>query len=281
MIALAGRAATDLNTAATIEGAELGDLVGNNLFEDVDRTIISGLARQVAERTITPREVADVVCARQSSIWIDEYRSLSEAILAASELLTAISTLDTSMTSFDDGLARYRRDWFTLDQLYRHFIRAVRTTEHGGPLELLRAQVESFYTNQFLFPLGEATRDEKEEVLRLAIEGRKRVKDQIVRIDSTMAAVDFGYADREGEWHAVTTLEEDEYPGYYRPGGDVAAFDDSIHDRSITTDTGWRIVLGRGLDIFQYVRNDPFDLASSLQEFRQVRAFSVTYVREG
>lgn len=57
-------------------------------------------------------------------------------------------------------------------------------------------------------------------------------------------------------------------------------FDGGIHDRSILTDTGWRILLGRGLDIFQYVTGDAFDLASKLQEFRQVKAFGVTYVRE-
>jgi ATP-dependent Lon protease len=39
------------------------------------------------------------------------------------------------------------------------------------------------------------------------------------------------------------------------------ALDDTIHDRSIVTDTGWKIVLGRGLDIFQFVSGDAFDLA--------------------
>ncbi len=279
---------------------------------------------------------------------------------------------------------------------------------------------------KILYPHGEATAEEVEEVLRLAIEGRKRVKDQIVRIDTTMAAVDFGYTDRAGEWHAVTTLEEDEYPEYYWRDGGVAAasvgeevaepgvqrssaavgsplpgravdqppsevppaeasplyeghrefqenqrgvsfetllipylrgssritivdpyirvfhqarnlmelveaiardkdpadevtialttsestdgpekqqaqfefllkvqqaaavagikldvaLSDAIHDRSIKTDTGWRILLGRGLDIFQYVKNDPFDLASNLQEFRQVKGFTVSYARD-
>lgn len=57
-------------------------------------------------------------------------------------------------------------------------------------------------------------------------------------------------------------------------------FDGSLHDRSILTDTGWRILFGRGLDIFQHVTGDAFDLARKLQEFRQVKAFSVTYIRE-
>ncbi|MDZ5446076.1 BREX system Lon protease-like protein BrxL [Micromonospora sp. 4G57] len=271
---------------------------------------------------------------------------------------------------------------------------------------------------KILYPHGEATPEEIEEVLRFAIEGRKRVKDQILRIDSTMADVKFGYLDTGGVWHSVSTLEEDEYPAYYyrerregtettadggepTPGGSAptveaeaprqpepvtepplfeghrefqenqrgvsfdtliipylrgagqitivdpyirqfhqarnlmelieaiartkdaadevnvklltaeniesadklrkqleflvkikqgaaagginfdVAFDDTIHDRSIVTDAGWRILLGRGLDIFQYVTGDAFDLATKLQAFRQVKAFGITYIREG
>lgn len=266
---------------------------------------------------------------------------------------------------------------------------------------------------KIVYPHGEANPEEIEELLRFSIEGRKRVKDQILRIDSTMADVKFGYLDKAGGWHQVTTLEEQEYPAYYHrraaDGGDDSedldstqgskpfesdpspidpkpealfeghkefqenqrgvsfdllfgaylrgateititdpyirrfhqarnlmeliegiatskdpadevvvklitseegesedlarkqiellakvrqgaaaggvafdvTFDSSIHDRSIVTDTGWRILLGRGLDIFQYVTGDAFDLASRLQEYRQVRAFGITYVRSG
>ena len=55
----------------------------------------------------------------------------------------------------------------------------------------------------------------------------------------------------------------------------------NIKYRSIITATGWKIVLGRGLDIFQYVTGDAFDLATRLQEYRQVKAFGVTYLRTG
>lgn len=261
---------------------------------------------------------------------------------------------------------------------------------------------------KILYPHGEATKDEIEEILRFAIEGRKRVKDQILRIDTTMADVKFGYLDKAGQWHRVTTLEEDEYPAYYHPhqsedtatddtSADEATkpeistatalsepaplfeghrefqdnqrgvsyealllpylrgateitivdpyiraphqgrnlvdllallasakdpaeeisvtlitkedkpeyeqqqllmlkaiqdgaasvgikfsvrWDGSIHDRSIRTDTGWKILLGRGLDIFQKGSGSQFDIGARRQEFRQVVAFGVTYIRE-
>lgn len=66
-----------------------------------------------------------------------------------------------------------------------------------------------------MFPHDGATVQEIEEVLKFAIEGRKRVKDQLMRIDSTYQETKFYYEDKEGTKHWVTTLEEDEYPHYY------------------------------------------------------------------
>lgn len=54
---------------------------------------------------------------------------------------------------------------------------------------------------------------------------------------------------------------------------------DSLHARSITTDTGWKISLDRGLDIFQRYEISVFNLAASVQEERLTKAFEVTYIR--
>ncbi|TFB93138.1 MIT C-terminal domain-containing protein [Cryobacterium sp. HLT2-28] len=59
-----------------------------------------------------------------------------------------------------------------------------------------------------------------------------------------------------------------------------AACDDTIHDRSIVTDTGWKILLGRALDVFPFVTGDAFGLATEFQEYRQVKASGVTHIRE-
>ena len=274
---------------------------------------------------------------------------------------------------------------------------------------------------KILYPHGEATNAEVEDVLRTAIEGRKRVKDQLLRIDATYPAVRFAYQGADAQERLVRTLEEDEYPNQYhrrgatevstadlpqvgtdplalieaapamqgpasRPSNPVPmepvlkeqhlvfhenqrglsfdklfspylvgakriiitdpylrmfhqlrnlmelmetisklqgvedevgvhvvtvedefngerqteslqkiadactgvgihftwAYDTSgtKHDRDITTDTGWKIVLGRGLDVFQrFELNDAFSFANRLQQHRQCKEFSVTFVR--
>jgi ATP-dependent Lon protease len=259
---------------------------------------------------------------------------------------------------------------------------------------------------KILFPHQEATRDEIEEMLRFAVEGRKRVKDQLMRIDPTYAAVNFAYRDGAGRLRRVKTLEEETYPQYYLSAGDgaaeaelmdtsepeivteasaeadgtpvekhltfqenqrgvsfdglfgpylkgakeivvtdpyirlffqarnlmelletiarqkadddevavhlVTALDDfngeqqteyfeqmqasgaaigirftwefdksnSLHARHIVTDHGWKILLDRGLDVFQrYEMKDAFAVANRLQQYRACKAFEVTFLR--
>jgi hypothetical protein len=85
---LAKRASVDLDYKASIEDADFRDLVSFDLFEETDQKIIADLARALTEQAVTAREVAEVVRARQSSVWIDGYRQLYTAIGAAAELLS-------------------------------------------------------------------------------------------------------------------------------------------------------------------------------------------------
>lgn len=55
-------------------------------------------------------------------------------------------------------------------------------------------------------------------------------------------------------------------------------FDENQHDRSIELDNGWKIVLGRGLDIFQKT-NGWNDIAEYYQEKRLCKACEVTFIK--
>lgn len=76
---------------------------------------------------------------------------------------------------------------------------------------------------KLIFPNGGETEAEVEELLRFAIECRKRVKDQLLRIDSTFETANFYYIASDGAKRAVTTLEEEEFPQFYnrRVAGDL------------------------------------------------------------
>jgi ATP-dependent Lon protease len=51
----------------------------------------------------------------------------------------------------------------------------------------------------------------------------------------------------------------------------------SIHARHIVTDHGWKILLDRGLDLFQhYEMNDAFVISNRLQRYRSCKAFEIT-----
>ena len=88
---------------------------------------------------------------------------------------------------------------------------------------------------KILFPHGDASPDEIKEILTFAVEGRKRVKDQLLRIDSTYGNVRFVFEDSKGVEQSVRTLEEEEYPNhYYKTVGTGETEDSNIEQTSNT-----------------------------------------------
>lgn len=58
----------------------------------------------------------------------------------------------------------------------------------------------------------------------------------------------------------------------------IFRIDNSLHDRWIETDTGWRILLGRGLDIFQRP-DDKFTLGFMDQTKRRCKSTAITFTK--
>lgn len=308
-----------------------------------------------------------------------------------------------------DYLAEVLRAFRNLDfsGLYReHFEMApnISTRDRDGVQKTFSGLMKVIYPNQV------ASKDEIKELLEYAMENRKRVKDQLMRIDTTYEAVRFAYTDQDGNQHFVKTAEEIQYPSYYygkeghteddkelqeEPTGEIGGagqsipkeapkeavlkprniaiqdnqtgisysrlfagylegskrieikdpfigsfyqcrnlmefmevvaaiksdadevevhlitkhseyqdsnqeeyfrqiesscskigitftyeIDDTIHDRYIQSDNGWKIIPGRGLDIFQkFDDKDAFALENRNQRYRRCRAFEVTYVK--
>lgn len=75
---------------------------------------------------------------------------------------------------------------------------------------------------KIIFPNGGETELEVEELLKIAMESRKRVKDQLLRIDNTYPSVDFHFMAADGRKRSITTVEEKEFPQFYHRGLEAA-----------------------------------------------------------
>ena len=245
---------------------------------------------------------------------------------------------------------------------------------------------------KIIYPHGDYTHEDAMELVNYAMEGRKRVKDQLVKMDDTFEVVNFGYKDiRLGQTGSVETLEnidnniisgyrgEEEvsddqpkplelssgqvvirenqtgksYESLFAPylrgstkirledpyirmpyqmklllefcstlmnakSDDeeielhVVTYNDSeytikessdsleeiaesvfdmgikmtfemqtnLHDRFIQADNGWKIILGRGLDIYQKAEGR-FNISDVRQDKRRCKACEITYLKNG
>ena len=123
-------------------------------------------------------------------------------------------------------------------------LRHLRTLDYSGDLDTLATldpamskrdqdAVRKTFSGlaKLIFPARDGAPEELEELLRFAIEGRKRVKDQIIRLDDTMAASGshftymLGRVDQDHYDAAracmVPTQEELDYPQYFTSHSDA------------------------------------------------------------
>ncbi|MET4613354.1 uncharacterized protein (TIGR02687 family) [Rhodococcus sp. PvR044] len=128
-----------------------------DVFDASEREVIRRLVKGIIAKTMSYRDIADAISARRrDSFWFDDYATLYEGLSAAAELIPAIRNAVLHVTNFDEGLTRYRDEWFRIDQRYRQFTQAYLTAEFKQPIEALAELVEKAYVTDFLAPLGVA-----------------------------------------------------------------------------------------------------------------------------
>jgi len=131
------------------------DLVELDYFRLIDQKIISDLVRAVVGRTVTSGDVALWVRQRRQGHWYEEFRHLYEAIEFAARFIQMLGEARLTMDSLSDGVQRYSRTWYQLDQLYRKFTYHVRMSGQASLMGNLSEQVENLYSNNYLLKLGD------------------------------------------------------------------------------------------------------------------------------
>ncbi len=123
--------------------------------------------------------------------------------------------LHLSVESVVDYLAEILRHLRNEDfsQIFQHAGFMISNQMSTRDREAINKTMSGFL--KLIFPDGGANADELEELLFLAVKSRKRVKDQLKRIDNTYPETDFYFVGPDEKKCLVTTLEEDEYPSFY------------------------------------------------------------------
>lgn len=165
MKSLARTAEDNLNYADHIGEIPWEALKVTDVFDAGEREVIRRLVEGISAKTMSYRDIADVISARRrDSFWFDDYATLYEGLSAAADLIPAIRNATFHISGFDDGLTRYRDEWFRIDQLYRQFTQSYLTAEYKQPIEALADLVENAYVTDFLAPLGVAWQQQVDAV---------------------------------------------------------------------------------------------------------------------
>jgi uncharacterized protein (TIGR02687 family) len=152
---LSGECAEVLGIEQDLAKRDFRELIELDYFRLIDQKIISDLVRAVAARTASSGDVAIWVRQRRQGHWYREYRHLYEAVDYAAQFTHALGEAKLAMDSLAEGVQRYSRFWYQLDQLYRKFTYHVRMSGQASLMGSLTEQIENLYSNNYLLKLGD------------------------------------------------------------------------------------------------------------------------------
>lgn len=131
------------------------DLIEIDYFSLIDKKIIHDVVNAVVSRTVSSGDVSLWVRQRRQSHWYAKYRDLYEAVDVAARFLHYLDEAQLSMESLSDGVQKYCRTWYLLDQLYRKFIYHVQLSGMQTLMGKLNDLVENQYSNNYLLKLND------------------------------------------------------------------------------------------------------------------------------
>ncbi|ESQ75035.1 BREX-1 system phosphatase PglZ type A [Asticcacaulis sp. AC402] len=144
-----------LHVEGTAAQKDFRTLLEIDYFEVLDRVIIRALVDGLSQQVLKPSDVLNWVRQRRQSYWYADYRDLYEAIYHGAEFQQNLAAADLTMSSLSDGILRYQKTWYRIDQLYRKFVYHAQESKQAGLLKALSDQIENHYSNAYLLRLND------------------------------------------------------------------------------------------------------------------------------
>lgn len=153
---LSAQCAEILSLEQDLTQRDFQELIELDYFRLIDQKIISELVRAVISRTVSSGDVSLWVRQRRQGHWYSEYRHMYEAIDYGAQFIHALGGTNLNMDSLAEGVQRYSRIWFKIDQLHRKFIYHVSMAGQASLLGDLTDQIDNLYSNNYLLKLGDS-----------------------------------------------------------------------------------------------------------------------------
>jgi uncharacterized protein (TIGR02687 family) len=152
---LSGEAAAILAIEQDLQRREMRALADLDLFELIDRKLLSDLARGVAARTLSAGDCSQIIRQRRLGHWFNRYEQPYTAIDIGAQFMDLVGKVELTVVSLAEGIRQYVEVWYRVDQLYRQFIFHTRKAGQSTLLAALQEQIENLYSNNFLLPLND------------------------------------------------------------------------------------------------------------------------------
>lgn len=151
---LSAQCADILQVEDKLQTLDYRKLAAVDEFEAVDRKVLSELVREVVARTVSAQDVEQCVRLRRQGHWFERYKDVYLALEHGAQFIQQLELAQLEMDSLADGVHKYAKTWFQLDQRYRKFIHHARESGQASLLLGLNHLVENLYTNNYLSRLN-------------------------------------------------------------------------------------------------------------------------------
>ena len=152
---LSHKIGNDLKVETTLNDVDIDDIIDDDLFELIDRRIISELVSLICNDAISVDRLNQLVKQRKNKFWYLDYADFYDALTVAMQMISSIRKVDkTKIESLTDGVNRYVQQLFKIDFYYRKYIYYYRCVKQNKVLQRLTEKVEKVYCNDWLLSYG-------------------------------------------------------------------------------------------------------------------------------
>jgi len=152
---LSQKIAGDLKIESALNNIRVDDIIQDDLFELIDKRIISELAQLICEESISSDRLNQLIKQRENKYWYQDYEDFYACLENGMQMITTVRKTDkVKVESFAEGVQSYVQNLYKIDYFYRKYIAHYRKTKQNKVLHLLTEKVEKVYCNDWLLNHG-------------------------------------------------------------------------------------------------------------------------------